>query len=226
MSYTELGLALTAFNVVSAVLQTPAGFLVDRIGARINLIGGLLLGAGAIAVAGARRFVLGVHRHVRACSASPTPSITRPTTRCCPSTSRRQRMTQVFSFHTCSGMIGSAMAPATLLVHAGPGGLARRVPLRGRCSASSLRCSSSCSRSSAARPLPHAAKPRDDRAGERAGRRPGGSLLSAPILLNLVFFVVLSMVGGGLNQYLVVGLGRCTARRRRSPIPRSPACSP
>ena len=32
-------------------------------------------------------------------------------------------------------------------------------------------------------------------------------LLSPPILLNLVFFVVLSMVGGGLNQYLVVSLG-------------------
>ena len=31
-------------------------------------------------------------------------------------------------------------------------------------------------------------------------------LLSPPILLNLVFFVVLSLVGGGLNQYLVVGL--------------------
>ena len=51
VSYTELGLALTAFNVVSAVLQTPVGFLVDRIGARINLIGGLLLGSGAVAVA-------------------------------------------------------------------------------------------------------------------------------------------------------------------------------
>ena len=32
-------------------------------------------------------------------------------------------------------------------------------------------------------------------------------LLSPPILLNLVFFILLSMVGGGLNQYLVVGLG-------------------
>ena len=51
VSYTELGLALTVFNVVSAVLQTPVGFLVDRIGARVMLIAGLLLGTGAIAVA-------------------------------------------------------------------------------------------------------------------------------------------------------------------------------
>src|SRR5258708_12619932 len=40
VSYTELSLALTAFGFVSAVLQTPAGFFIDRTGARIDLIGG------------------------------------------------------------------------------------------------------------------------------------------------------------------------------------------
>ena len=52
VSYTDLALALTAFGVVSAVLQTPAGFLVDRIGARVVLIAGVALGATAFAVAG------------------------------------------------------------------------------------------------------------------------------------------------------------------------------
>ena len=33
VSYTEIGLAFAVFNVVSAALQTPAGFLVDRVGA-------------------------------------------------------------------------------------------------------------------------------------------------------------------------------------------------
>ena len=31
--------------------------------------------------------------------------------------------------------------------------------------------------------------------------------MSPPILLNLVFFILLSFCGGGLNNYLVVGLG-------------------
>ena len=52
VSYTELGLALVAFNALTAVFQTPAGFLVDHIGARIVLICGLLLGSAAVIVAG------------------------------------------------------------------------------------------------------------------------------------------------------------------------------
>src|SRR5918992_2233717 len=52
VSYTELGFALTAFNIVSTMLQTPVGFLVDRWSARIMLGAGLLIGATAFAVAG------------------------------------------------------------------------------------------------------------------------------------------------------------------------------
>ena len=50
VSYTEVGLAITVFNLVSAVAQTPAGFLIDRINARFALIVGLLLGAAGFTV--------------------------------------------------------------------------------------------------------------------------------------------------------------------------------
>ena len=66
VSYTELGLALAAFNVVSAALQTPAGFLVDRLGARILLIAGLLIGARRLRGRRADPFVLAAGRDVRA----------------------------------------------------------------------------------------------------------------------------------------------------------------
>src|SRR6266542_1982906 len=52
VSYTELGIALSAFNLVCGVLQTPAGFLVDRIGARNMLVVGMVIGAAAFAVVG------------------------------------------------------------------------------------------------------------------------------------------------------------------------------
>src|SRR2546427_13017098 len=52
VSYTELGFALTAFNVTTALCQTPAGFLVDRIGPRFVLVSGLVLGAVCLAIVG------------------------------------------------------------------------------------------------------------------------------------------------------------------------------
>ena len=114
VSYTELGLALTMFNAASAVLQTPAGFMVDRINARLLLIGGLVLQAAALAVAGlvnsywvmvAMFALMGVgntvyhpadysllSRHVAA-----------------------ERVSQAYSIHTFSGLLGSAAAPGTIL---------------------------------------------------------------------------------------------------------------
>lgn len=205
VSYTQLSLALTAFNVVSAVLQTPVGFLVDRVGARVNLIGGLLLGSGAIAVAGlvdsfwvfiAMYAVLGLANTVYHPADYTLLS----------EHVAAGRITRVFSFHTCSGMIGSAIAPVTLLFLHG------MVGWRGAFIASAL------VGVVAALVLLLQAEP----PSHRAARAPESKsmtdttspavdgwqlLLSPPILLNLLFFFMLAILSGGLNQYLVVGLG-------------------
>ena len=132
VSYTELGLALTAFNLVSAVLQTPVGFLVDRVGARSQ--------PGRRAAARrrrrsdrrARRVLTGCSSPCSRCSAWPTPSTIRPTTRCCRERVAPARMTPgILVPHLLRhDRLGDGARHA--LVHAGPGGLARRVPLRGR----------------------------------------------------------------------------------------------
>ena len=204
VSYTELGLALTAFNVVSAVLQTPAGFFIDRTGARLNLIGGPLLGAVAVAGAAlassfwvfvAMFAVLGLANTVYHPADYALLS-----ERVVPA-----RVTQVFSFHTFAGMVGSAIAPVTLLF------MQNLVGWRGAfLGASALGLVAALLLMWQGEPpvdrtvLP--SKPRDANAASLPldGWR---LLLSAPILLNFAFFVILSMVGGGLNQYLVVGLG-------------------
>jgi MFS transporter, FSR family, fosmidomycin resistance protein len=205
VTYTELSLALAAFGVVSAVLQTPVGFFVDRFGARLNLIGGLLLGSAAVAAAGlvdsfwvfiAMFAVMGLANTVyhpadyALLSERVTP----------------QRVPQVFSFHTCSGMIGSAVAPGTLLF------MQSLVGWRGAfVCAAALGIIAALILALQGEPPPRhratpVSKPRGDDPSSAAadGWR---LLLSPPILLNLVFFVLLAMVGGGLNQYLVVGLG-------------------
>src|SRR5262249_31869311 len=114
VSYTELGLALTAFNVASSALQTPTGFLVDRASARMVIICGLLLGAGAIAIAGlvnsfwefvAMFAVAGIANTVYHPANYAILSQHIPAA----------RAGRVFSFHTFSGMLGNAVAPPTLL---------------------------------------------------------------------------------------------------------------
>ncbi len=204
VSYTELGLALTAFNVVSAALQTPVGFFVDRTGARINLIGGLLLGSIAIAIAGAADsfwLFIAMYAVLGLANTVYHPSdYTLLSEHTAP-----QRITQVFSYHTCAGMMGSAMAPGILLF------MQSMVGWRGAflCSAALgvvVALFLALQREPPARRPVHATKPKSDEAKD-APADGWQLLLSRPILLNLVFFVVLSMVGGGLNQYLVVGLG-------------------
>ncbi len=114
VSYTEIGFAFAAFNGASAALQTPAGFLVDWLGARILLIGGLAIGASAFMLAGlihsfwamvALFALAGVgntvyHPADYAMLSDHVPS---------------DRIGQSFSVHTFAGMLGSAVAPATLL---------------------------------------------------------------------------------------------------------------
>jgi MFS transporter, FSR family, fosmidomycin resistance protein len=204
VSYTELGLALTAFNMVSTVMQTPVGFFVDRTGARINLIGGLLLGSAAVAVAGlvdsfwvfiAMYAVLGLANTVY-----HPADYTLLSEHVSP-----KRITQVLSFHTCAGMAGSAIAPVTLLF------MQTMVGWRGAflCAAVLGVIAALILAMLDEGPAHHKAHASKPHANETTSAPADGwrLLLSPPILLNLVFFIVLSMVGGGLNQYLVVGLG-------------------
>ncbi|MGE5535828.1 MAG: MFS transporter [Acidobacteriota bacterium] len=199
VSYTELGLALTAFNVVSAALQTPAGFLVDRLGARIPLIGGLLLGAGAFAVAGiVHSFWVLVAMFAVAGLGN---TIYHPADyallshRIAPS-----RLSHAFSIHTFAGMFGSAAAPPTLLLmqsYWGWRGAFIGAAILGFVVAAVL----SFHRDDIG--PAEMQKPQRESANGSAGWK---LLLSPPILLNLVFFLLLATANSGMFNYSVVAL--------------------
>jgi MFS transporter, FSR family, fosmidomycin resistance protein len=203
LTYTELALALTAFNVVSAALQTPAGFLVDRIGARVVLLAGLALGTAAFAVAGlvdsyavfvAMFAVAGLgntayHPADYSLLSQHTPP---------------NRIGQVFSFHTFAGILGSAVAPATLLAmqsQFGWRGAFIGAAILGAAVLALLIVQWPAEPERIAEKHPPRAT-----AKETADQQTSWSLLlSPPILLNLGFFILISIMGG-INTILVVAL--------------------
>lgn len=114
VSFFQLGLGISVFNVVSALVQAPMGFVVDRFGPRRILVAGLILGslsfmslafgasyAGllvAIAVAGVAN---GVYHPADYALLS--------------SGIAEHRMGRAFSVHTFSGQLGGAIAPGLML---------------------------------------------------------------------------------------------------------------
>jgi len=201
VSYTEIGFAFAAFNIVSAALQTPAGFLVDWLGARILLIAGLVIGAGAFLAAGlidsfwvmvAMFALAGVgntvyHPADYALLSHHVPS---------------DRIGQAFSFHTFAGMLGSAVAPASLLMMQsvwGWRGAFVGASVIGFVTAAVLLALRDNAELKTPAPIPRISSD-NGAAGWRL-------LLSRPIVLNLFFFVLLAMMSGGTYNYSVVALG-------------------
>ena len=201
VSYTQLALALTVFNVVSGVLQTPVGFLVDRVGARVVLIVGLALSSAAFAIAGlfnsywvfiAMYGVAGLGNTTYHPADYSLLSDHSPP----------DRLSHIFAFHTFAGMLGSAIAPVTLLAmqsYFGWRGAYIGAAIFGLIVLAVLLAQGE--------PVPE--QPRAGRSGKSGGSATAGwqLLLSPAILLNLAFFILTSIMGNGLNTYLVVALG-------------------
>jgi MFS family permease len=204
VSYTELGLALTAFNIMSAVMQTPVGFLVDRVGARVMLVGGILLGATALVAAALLPFfwafvamfaLLGLANTVYhpADYAVLSHRIS------------SSRMGQAFSFHLFAGFLGSAVAPASMLFAAAligwRGAFLMAAALGLSIAAVMLVQGSVLDEHAPASALPRAA------AGPVAAPPDRNLLMTPGVLLNFLFFMILSFATGGIQNYSVVALG-------------------
>jgi MFS transporter, FSR family, fosmidomycin resistance protein len=203
VSYTELGLALTAFNVVSAALQTPAGFLVDRVSARAVLVGGLLVGAAALAGAALLSSFWAFVGMFALLGLGNTVYHPADYTLLSRHVSSR-RMGQAYSVHTFAGMLGGAVAPASLLF------LAAAFGWRGAYLASAaLGGAVAALLALSGGALADDRSERARAASVTAGAEPAASrplLLSVPILLNLLFFVMLALSNAGLQNYAVVVL--------------------
>ncbi len=112
-SFAELGLALVVMNIVSAALQTPLGFMVDRFGARPFLIGGTLVMSLAIAAMSLATsywqiLVLGAIAGIGIAVFHPADySILAGSI-------AKERIGRAFALHTFSGNVGFALAPPVI----------------------------------------------------------------------------------------------------------------
>jgi MFS family permease len=208
VSYTQLGLALTAFNVISALLQTPAGFLIDKVSPRAVLVGGLLLGSAALVGAAmlpsfwwflAMFALLGLGNTVyhpadySLLSRHVSPA----------------RMGQAYSIHTFAGMLGGAVAPGSLMLMTEHFGW--RVAFLGSAMVGFAVAALVIVFGSAMGRAPVPAAPASAAAAAPAAKEAPAAagwslLLSGPVLLNLLFFVLFAITNSGMQNYGVVAL--------------------
>jgi MFS transporter, FSR family, fosmidomycin resistance protein len=201
VSYAELGLLLTLFNVATGSAQIPAGFLTDRIGARALLPAGLALMGGAIGLLGTSdsygmMLVLVV-------LAGLGNSVVHPTDYVIMSGSIEPHwLARAFGIHTFAGNLGFTAAPVTMIALAALAGWRGALMLAGLLAVPVL--------------VALALFGRDLQDRARARPRPGGAtpppvsnrrlLLSAPILLLLLFYMLMAMVTSGVQSFSVTAL--------------------
>ena len=206
VGYVELGFALAVLNGTTGLIQAPVGFLVDRFGARNILIAGLTLfslGIGLVGLWPSYPMLL-----LLMVVAGLGNSVFHPADYAILSAAvDGRRMGRAFSIHTFGGYAGFALAPPVIV------GLSALVgwPL-------ALLLSGAAGLVVAALMLLSGDALRADVAARRA-RAAGGNpaaggwrlLLSLPIVMALVFFVMLAVSQGG---YMTFGVAAIAALYR------------
>jgi MFS family permease len=200
VSYTELGLVMTAFYVTSGLMQTAAGFLVDRFGARRILFFGLATYVVAIvgyALAPSVWVMLPV-----AVVAGIGNSVFHPADYSILTASvSAGRLGRAYGVHTFGGNLGWAAAPPFML------GLAELIGWRGALLAAAALGVTVIALLTADRgELHHAPSRRGAEAGKPAAA--AAILLSAPVAMCFVYFMMLSIAQTSVQGFLPTTLGQ------------------
>jgi MFS transporter, FSR family, fosmidomycin resistance protein len=201
VGYVALGFALAVLNTVTALTQAPVGFLVDRFGARGILIAGLALFSVAMGLIGVWPSypVLLLLMVI----AGLGNSVFHPADYAILSAAvDNRRMGRAFSIHTFGGYAGFALAPPVVVGLTAAFGWRTALLLAG---AGGLIVAALLLANSAALHADRAARGR--RAADGAAAAPGWRLLlSGPILMALLFFMMLAVSQGGYTSFSVAAI--------------------
>ncbi len=204
IGYEEAGLIVTFFYATSGLAQTPSGFLVDRLGARRVLLGGLALAAVSVTLMGLiPSFWAAIPLVVLAGFGN---SVFHPADYSILShTVSKSRMARAYGVHTLSGNIGWALAPLvmpTLAVLLSWRGALAVTGIAGLGIVLALASQSGVLASGhVARSAPSAAAP-------KLSASTLGLLGSTPILLCFAYFVLLSVSLTGNQTFMPAALNQ------------------
>ena len=200
-SYAALGLLVTAFNVATGAAQIPAGFLVDRFGARRLLLLGLgVMGTAMTALGFAPSYWMML---VLVGLAGFGNSVFHPADYAILTASvDRGWLGRAFGIHTFAGNVGFVLAPATMI------GLTALLGWRGALSAAGLVAFVVLGAM-----LLWGELLRDETRSADGGRRKDARssvgtrlLLSWPVLLLFLFYVLAAMFTSGVHSFSVTAL--------------------
>jgi MFS family permease len=198
VSFLDLGLALTAYSVVTGLTQAPMGFLVDKVGARPILIAGLVLGGLAflsLALIASYPWLLLV-----ALLGGLANSVYHPADYAMLANSiSEHRIGRAFSVHTCAGFAGGAIAPVALLTLAGYGGLETALVFAGLLGPGAA--------VQFLGPSPQASATRGRTISSAAPQKERlASVLTPTVLALTVFFALLALANSAIFSFSVVAL--------------------
>ena len=200
-SYAALGFLVTVFNVATGAAQIPAGFLVDRFGARRLLLLGLgVMGVAMTALGFAPTYWLML---VLVALAGIGNSVFHPADYAILTASvDRGWLGRAFGIHTFAGNVGFVLAPGTMIA------LTALLGWRGALSAAGLVAFVVLGAMLAwGEALREEARSTDEGKRKRAGAsvaRP--LLLSTPVLLLFLFYVLAAMFTSGVHSFSVTAL--------------------
>ena len=197
VSFAKLGLAVALMSGVTAVLQTPVGFLVDKHGARPFLVGGALLMSLSMAAMG---FATAFWQILALAALSGVGnSVIHPADYSILTGSiRGERMGRAFALHTFSGNLGFAAGPpavAALMLAMGWRHSLVLVGLLGVPVVAAILWQSRILREQA---------PARGRGGPALTGR--ALLTSRPMLLFFAFFMLGAMASAGVQSWLITVL--------------------
>lgn len=195
VSYIDLGFALTTFAVVSGLTQAPIGFLVDRVGARIILILGVMLGGCALVAMGL--FLNYPALIVCAGLLGLANSVYHPADYAILAAHMDEsKMGRAFSIHTFAGFVGGAMAPPMMVaLLASVGGQGALIVAGGIGVAIALML--------IVVGIPDAGAMQS---GDKQGQVVKVSVMTPAIIMLTLFFTLLALSQGGINSFGIVAL--------------------